>query len=382
MLAADYHISVGTAGLSVTVFSVVYMLSAPLLGRLSDRVGRRRILLGALWVFAAANLLTALAVDLPSLLAIRLVAGAAAAGISPSIYALVGDAALPDRRATRLALVISGLLVSIPLGAAAAAPIAAFVGWPAMFLGLAGFSLVLLCFNARVWPSARGTSHGASASPPDPIAVSGLAPRLMPTVIWSTGLYGVYTYLGTGLVSLGFSAAQTAEAIFFYGCGAIAGVFAGGRSADRVGIKFTAAVSLAGLCACLLLLRMALDTGTLVAPAIGLTSAVAQLFFPAQQAGLAKDFPHRCATALAWNNSALFLGISLGSLLGAKALALGSFDANLTISAGIALIGCLIVAAVVPSQVRLGGKGARDARQVQIASDGRGRLSDAGLTSN
>jgi predicted MFS family arabinose efflux permease len=91
----------------------------------------------------------------------------------------------------------------------------------------------------------------------------------------------------------------------------------------------------------------------LVELALGLSSAVAQLFFPAQQAGLANDFPSQRATALAWNNSALFLGISVGSVVGGEAIAIGNFDANLTISAGIALIGCMINAIVVPGPARL-----------------------------
>ena len=84
-----------------------------------------------------------------------------------------------------------------------------------------------------------------------------------------------------------------------------------------------------------------------------MSSAVAQLFFPAQQAGLANDFPRQRAAVLAWNNSALFLGISLGSLLGAEAVAAGSFDANLTISAGIALAGCIVNAILVPGRLPL-----------------------------
>jgi predicted MFS family arabinose efflux permease len=175
----------------------------------------------------------------------------------------------------------------------------------------------------------------------------------MPMVVWSTGLYGVYTYLGTGLIALGFSTGRTAQAILFYGCGAIAGVLIGGRLADRLGVKFTTGASLAGLCACLLLLRVALDTGILVEPALGVSSAVAQLFFPAQQAGLANDFPSQRGSALAWNNSALFFGISLGSVVGGEAVTLGSFNANLTISAGIALIGCIINAVVVPGSTPL-----------------------------
>jgi len=361
ILAADYQISPAAAGLSVTVFSLAYMVSAPLFGYLADRIGRRRVLICSLLAFGAANLLTVSAANLPWLLAVRLFAGAAAAGISPSIYALVGNAAPPDRCATWLALVVSGLLVSLALGASIGALAGSFFGWAPVFVVLAGLSLVLVWLNCRVWPWEHHPTDAAGAAPP-PLAAAALARRLMPMVVWSTGLYAVYTYLGTDLSAIGFSTGQTVRAILSYGCGGIAGVLIGGCVADRVGVKFTAGVSLAGFCACLLLLRLAVDRGVLVELALGLSSAVAQLFFPAQQAGLTNDFPSQRATALAWNNSALFLGVSLGSLVGGEAIAIGNFDANLTISAGIALIGCMINAIVVPGPAGLRASRVNDSR--------------------
>jgi MFS transporter, DHA1 family, purine base/nucleoside efflux pump len=130
------------------------------------------------------------------------------------------------------------------------------------------------------------------------------------------------------LTSSGFSTEEIAEVIAFYGCGAIGGVLIGGRMTDRLGEKLTGGISLSGLSVCLFLLPLALETGMLVNFAFGLASAVAQLFFPAQQAGLANDFPTQRATVRAWNNGALFLGILLGSLIGGQAILFGSFEAN------------------------------------------------------
>jgi predicted MFS family arabinose efflux permease len=362
MLATDYHISATSAGISVTIFSFTYMISAPLFGYLSDQIGRRRVLTCSLMAFGAANLLTASAGNWFWLLAVRLFAGAAAAGVSPSVYALVGSAAPQDRRATWLAIVVSGLLAALAIGASTGALAGAYFGCGTVFAALAAVSLALACLNCRVWPCERRRPVVPDTRAPRPLAAAVLARRLMPMVAWSTGLYSVYTYLGTGLVAVGFSTAQTAQAILSYGCGAIAGVLIGGRVTDRLGAKFTTGASLAGLCACFLLLRLALDTGRLVGLALGLSSAVAQLFFPAQQAGLANDFPSQSGTALAWNNSALFLGISLGSLVGGEVVAIGSFDANLTIAAGIALIGCIINTILVPAPASLAAGSAKNRR--------------------
>jgi predicted MFS family arabinose efflux permease len=352
MIAADYRVSPAVAGLSVTVFALTYMVSAPLFGHLADRIGRRPVLICCLAAFAIANLLTAAAASLFWLLAARLLAGAAAAGVSPAVYALVGSAAPPDRRATWMALVVSGLLVSLALGAPIGAWAGAWFGWTPVFAALAALSLCLVWPNSRIWRGYHGSANAAGIllqALPTLLVIR----RLMPMLLWSTGLYGMYTYLGVGLAAAGFTTGETARAILFYGCGAIAGVLLGGRLADRLGARLTAAMSFVGLSACFLILALAVHAAIMVEFALVLTSAVAQLFFPAQQAGLANDFPSRRATMLAWNNSALFFGITLGSLVGGQAVAFAGFEASLVICAGIALLGCMITGIVVPPPARV-----------------------------
>src|SRR5262249_56191490 len=115
LIAADYRISPSLAGLGVAMFALTYMLSAPVLGHLADRIGRRRMLTCCLFGFAAANLLTASSANFTWLLAARLIAGAAAAGVSPSLYALITGLVPPDRRAIQLALVVPWLLSPLSL---------------------------------------------------------------------------------------------------------------------------------------------------------------------------------------------------------------------------------------------------------------------------
>jgi predicted MFS family arabinose efflux permease len=348
LIAASYRLPPARIGFCVTAFAAAYVIAAPFLGLLADRTARRLVLTFCLIAFFAANLATAFADDLPRLIAARVFAGAAAAGISPSIYALVGTAAPPDRRAMWLACVVSGLLLSLVLGAPLGAIAAASIGWQPVFIALAAVCLALAWPNYRVWPpdaDPRAIEERASKS-------WSLAARMMPMVVWSTSVYGVYTYLGAGLAQLGFSTEHIARAILFYGLGAIVGVLVGGRVADRLGAKAAAEASLLGLSGCFVALHLVADLGYLFDLALGLTSAVAQLFFPAQQVGLVTDFPTRRTTALAWNNSALFLGIMLSSLSAGETIARSGIDANFLLSAMISLIGCGLTFLVVPRSPR------------------------------
>jgi MFS transporter, DHA1 family, putative efflux transporter len=337
LIARDYHVSPSTSGLTVTAFAFSYMLSAPLLGHLADRIGRRRVLSGCLFGFAAANLLSASAGTLLALIAARIVAGGMAAGVTPSLYALVGDTAPPGQRGIWLATAVSGLLLSLSLGAPLGGLAGARFGWPSVFVAFAALSLALLWLNRWVWPPPAAAPAGDALAAP-----GSAAPRLLLTVLWSTALYAVYTYLGAGLAAAGFSTERAATVILLYGLGAVAGNLMGGSLADRLGYRAVTGAGLLGIALGFLVLPAALPSELLIGPAFAAASAAAQLFFPAQQAGLSADFPTRRAAVLAWNNAALFLGISLGSIIGGAAIARGGFGADLAVAAAIALTAWLL----------------------------------------
>jgi len=250
-IAVTFGLSDATAGLSVTVFSLTYLVSAPLLGRFADRIGRRHSLLACLFGFGLANVFTAVAPGFSWLLVARVIAGATAAGISPIIYAGVGEAAPADRRATWMSIAVSGLLLAISVGAPAGAMIANRWDWRAPFLAIAVLSLALIVANRVVWP-ADPRRGGKSMAPT------------------STGNYADIT-------------------LFFL-------------------------------------------------------SVFAQFFFPAQQASLGSRFPQCRIFILALNNSALFLGISLGSLIGGQAMVWSGFAGNAALATAIASFAWIFIA--------------------------------------
>jgi hypothetical protein len=76
----------------------------------------------------------------------------------------------------------------------------------------------------RVWPCDRSSGVGGlDAAARDPLDATVLVRRLIPMVLWSIGLYGVYTYLGAGLTAVGFSTGQTAAAILFMAAAQLSG---------------------------------------------------------------------------------------------------------------------------------------------------------------
>ena len=101
--------------------------------------------------------------------------------------------------------------------------------------------------------------------------MASLTRRLVPVIVWGTGLYGVYTYLGAGVATFGFTMyCPSGRGLWMRGNRLD---LIGGRSADRLGAKYTAGVSLAGLSVCFCLLLVALRIGVFVDLVVGLSAA-------------------------------------------------------------------------------------------------------------
>ena len=108
-------------GLLTSVYTLAIFLFAPFWGWLSDRYGRRRILVLGLLGFGASMLVFSLIESLPAVYAERFVSGMFAAAVSPVASATVGDLALSEEvRARRLTFVslagVSGILLGPMLG--------------------------------------------------------------------------------------------------------------------------------------------------------------------------------------------------------------------------------------------------------------------------
>ncbi|MCB1054404.1 MAG: MFS transporter [Acidobacteria bacterium] len=113
--ALAYHASALQVGLLLSVYSLAQFLFAPLWGSLSDRVGRRKVLLMSIFGTAASNLLLALAPTLTLLFVARFAAGVFAANVSTA-QAYIADGTDPERRAKGMGMVGAAFGLGFVLG--------------------------------------------------------------------------------------------------------------------------------------------------------------------------------------------------------------------------------------------------------------------------
>jgi MFS family permease len=135
LYAERFGASATTIGILMATFSVAQLLLAPVWGRVSDRVGRKPVILISLFGTAAGSFLTGAAGSLPLLFLGRLVDGASGASVSVA-QAAVADVAAPEDRPRLLGLLSAAFGVGFVAGPAIGA--LAALGGPHVPFYLAG----------------------------------------------------------------------------------------------------------------------------------------------------------------------------------------------------------------------------------------------------
>ena len=146
-----YIESLGMAGLELGAlaasFAVARIILAGPMGRLSDRVGRRPILIFSLLGFAFSNFVYAYATDVIVMISARALEGAVSAGFFPAANALVSDLTTIKNRGTAMGYLSMGNMVGFVIGPALGGFLAQFLGIriPFILAGIATlFTMVLL----------------------------------------------------------------------------------------------------------------------------------------------------------------------------------------------------------------------------------------------
>src|SRR5579859_4578140 len=104
-------------GFIITVYALAQFIFTPILGALSDRYGRKPVILWSLVIEVISLILTALAGSLPILLAVRFISGLGASNIG-SAQAVVSDVTTKQERARGMGLIGASIGLGFVIGPA------------------------------------------------------------------------------------------------------------------------------------------------------------------------------------------------------------------------------------------------------------------------
>lgn len=317
-IARDFGSTSAIVGLAVPAFLVPYGAMVLVWGKLSDRWGRRPVILTSLAAFTVLNAATPLVVNAPGFIGMRLATGLGAAGVVPIGVALIGDLVPYERRGRALGWMFGGLAGGAALGAAGGALSEPVLGWRGLFGAVSIMGLALFALGLRLIPD----SPRAPSPRPASNAVTEFADLLRTSRARRTFSYvlvnavlhfGILTWLGVYLHQH-FQLNETRIGLALLGYG-IPGLALGpviGHLGDRYGRARIIPLGLTITAGCIVVLSteppLAIVQAAVIVFSLGYDMTQPLL------AGIVTDLPGSRGQATGFNSCIQFVGMGIGGL--------------------------------------------------------------------
>ncbi|WP_223167780.1 MFS transporter [Nonomuraea sp. SYSU D8015] len=316
-LSTSLNISVGVAGLMVTLQGVSAGLGVPFIVAWTRRVNRRVLLSTLLAILALGNLITAISPDYATILTTRLVMGFAS-GVFWAIGVSMAMRLVPERQANRAAAVVmSGISIATVVGIPLGTFLESLTSWRTTFLIWSGLSVLVFVAVAVMIPSLP-SENAVSVREVFGLPFKNVPLRsvLFTVVLFVLGHFGAYTFVRPFLED---NAAATpvfiTVVLMIFGVAGAAGNFVAGHTVAK-NLRGSFVVGCAGLVVSLLLLLAIGDgqAGAIVALILwGISFGVVQLCQVNMTLAAAPD---TFEAAMSLNTMAYNTSIALGALFG------------------------------------------------------------------
>lgn len=239
LIANDLHISVSSAGLTVTIYALGVMFGAPILTSLTSAISRKTLLLAIMVIFIAGNTLASVSTGITVLLIARVIS-ALAHGLFMSIGSTIAADLVPsDRRASAIATMFSGLTIATVTGVPFGTFIGQQLGWRSAFILIAAVGILALIANLLLVPSTL--QQGARTAIRDQVKLVTNGRLLLAFTITAVGYGGtfvVFTYLSPLLHDIsGYSEQTVTLILLLYGIAIAIGNMIGGKAANQNPLK-------------------------------------------------------------------------------------------------------------------------------------------------
>src|SRR5215475_14093686 len=155
VLAKTFDSSISLAQMTVSMYMVGIACSQIIMGPLSDKFGRRPVLLGGITLMVVASIACVFAESLPQLIAARFLQALGGASGMVISRAIVRDLYTRDQISARISLVIAVMMIAQMLSPLTGGLIETAFGWRAIFYCITAASLAIAVAIALALPETR-----------------------------------------------------------------------------------------------------------------------------------------------------------------------------------------------------------------------------------
>ena len=242
-IGADLSVSPRDLALTLSSFFVAFALGQLLVGPLSDRFGRKWLVLGGLATFVLGCVICALAGDISVLILGRIIQALGACAASVLSRAIARDLFDGEELARALALTMIAMAASPGFSPLIGSGLGGLFGWQVIFVGLAVFAAVLAgCYWKMLGETHPGERREALSLSGVGSAYARLAadPRfILPALAVSLVIGALYTFFAAAPAVLISVLGLTGLQLALYFAGTVVIVFAAGFLAPRLARRWS-----------------------------------------------------------------------------------------------------------------------------------------------
>jgi DHA1 family inner membrane transport protein len=378
-VAADFGVSVPTAGFLVTGYALGVMFGAPLMTVLGTRISRKNMLMLLMGLFIAGNVVSALAPGFSVMVIGRVIASLAHGAFFGIGSVVAAELVAPEKKAGAISMMFTGLTVANVVGVPLGTFVGQSAGWRVTFFIVAALGVVGLAGIAKLVPDvpkAEGVHlrHELAAFKNAQVLLA-----MAMTVLGFGGVFAAITYISPMMTEVtGYAQSSVTWLLVLFGLGMVAGNLIGGKFADRRLMPMLFA-ALGGLAVVLALFSFGAQHKVTAAVAIFLVGALGFATVPPLQKRVL-DYAHGAPTlASAVNIGAFNLGNALAAWLGGLVIAAG-FGYTAPNWVGAALAAAALALAVVSSLLERREPAAAASTVIAASSSGTKPKADALVT--
>lgn len=319
-LARTFGVPVAHAGLAITAFAIGMVVGPPVITLATLRVSRRTVLVLALLVFAAGQVLAATTPWFGVFLAARFVTALATGAFWAVASVVVARAAGPSGAARALGIVMGGGNIATVLGVPLGAVAGILVGWQVVFWALAASAALLVVPVWRFVEPAVETVQVSLRAELRGLRSGRLWLVLATSACITGGVLSTYGYISPLLTERAhLPEAAIPIALVVFGIGSVIGSIVGGRLGDHRPLSTTFAVGVVTLAATITVaLTSTSAVGVLISfGVLGLVGLSANPILVALATELGGDAPN---LTTAMPTSAFNLGTAIGTGIAAASL--------------------------------------------------------------
>jgi predicted MFS family arabinose efflux permease len=236
LIAQDLKTTAGRAGIIVTAYSLAAAGFALLVGPVSDRVGRKRVLVAGLTLFTVASFLTYHVSSFSALVILRAMTGLAAGTLSTCALSFAGDYYPYQQRGRAMGVLSMGYFVAFVVGVPAGALAASRLGWHWVFGFLSAAAAAMLVVTLVRLPLDTARKRRPPAAFADHFFKRERMAGVVAAFLTSGGIVGFLTYIGAWLkTSYGMQVERIGLVFMVSGLAAVAASPLAGWLADHAG---------------------------------------------------------------------------------------------------------------------------------------------------